>query len=88
MQTQAATDEVVGRFAPYADGGVLTLGGDSALFDGLDSFDFSGWRSRTRRLESSTLLLLRLRLLLLEQVLPRSSAHRTGTSILGGGLVS
>ena len=71
---QAATDEAVGRFAPYAEYGVLTFGGDSALFGGLDSFELSGmttlswWRrstySRTRRLEGSTLLLLHLRLLL------------------------
>ena len=34
--------EAVGRFALYAECGVLTFGGDSALFGGLDSFDLSG----------------------------------------------
>ena len=35
-------DEAVGRFAPYTECGVLTFGGDSALFGGFDSFDLSG----------------------------------------------
>jgi hypothetical protein len=39
---QAAMDEAVGRFAPYADSGVPTFGGESAPFGALDPFNLSG----------------------------------------------
>ena len=39
---QAAMDEAVGRFAPYAESGVPAFGGDSAPFGGLDPFNLSG----------------------------------------------
>ena len=35
----AAMDEAVGRFASYAERGMLAFGGDRGLFGGLDSFD-------------------------------------------------
>jgi len=39
---QTAVDEAVGRFAPYAESGVPSFGGDSAPFGGLDPFNLSG----------------------------------------------
>jgi len=40
--TQAAVYEAAGRFAPYAESGVLSFGRDSAPFGGINPFNLSG----------------------------------------------